>query len=996
MKRNFTIFSLSFISLVFLSVLVVSSFGKQSNAGFSSETLEKMHERTERKETTAEGYRNWVNSMKANPKTGKVEMADVLAAREQMREYHQKVAAGERGGSLLNLQWENLGPTNVGGRSRVLLIDKNNPNRMYAGGATGGLYYTNNGGLEWFPHPQNSSFTSLLICAMDQAANGDIYFGTGEYWADYYDGSGGSYTHGFVGDGMYKAPAVTGTDLPVFAQLTATIPTPGVIGSTSGVTWCYVNRVTCNPLDANTVVAATSTGLKISTDGGISWDNCDGAGIALSGIADDAKFDNQGYLHAIATSQRKYYRSASPADPSVLDELGEGLPVGATRRVLGVAPSDNNYVYVYSTKSGTYGLQGVFQSTDMGVNFTQITEAASDFFNPPGTSANITWNVCLAVKPDDPQRIYIGGQLQTWTWNGASGSWTSMTSAGFPTWYPKYIHADNHFIVFHPTNFNIMYVTGDGGVSRTLNASNQYPDFATLNKGLNFLQSHSIAIGMLGEAMGGAQDNGTQYVNFDENSELQSIEVLGGDGGKTEISRIRPEYLFGSFFSVTVNGSGAVLRRSVNNGASMASIYDCNIDGGTATCAQDGLADGGTAFVVPFVLWENYPLYETFKDVLIDVPVEYPAGSGNFYSEGDVVNYEGRDITLNKSGLSESRLYHAVKNNLWVTDGALFNSTEAPSWFKVLPSTSGTVSSIEFDATGDIVYVGTESGRLYRLSGMLGANYEYVDVDGDPETAGVFIAEDAGIASFTYANVFPGNITGISIDRNDPDKIALSIGGYGVDQNVWYASNALDDDAATFTCISDASALPNIPAYDILIHVTDPDKILLATEFGVWSYSISSGADWTQETGSVDSGVGPGNVPVFEIREDWIRDTDCYAIYIGTHGNGYYRATNLAIGGCDFTTVSSGPIQEEIIAGIVLAPNPADMYTNANITLNEGGSMMVSLVSLSGVTVKNYGVVTYPSGTHTMYLDVRDITPGTYLVVFEMNGTLTSKRLVVI
>ena len=996
MKRNFTIFSLSFICLVMLSLLVVSSFGKQESTAFNSDTVKGLHDRAERKHARVEGYRTWLNSMKANPTTGKVEMADVFAAREQMKEYFQQASSGERGGSTLNLAWETMGPTNVGGRTRIILLDKNNPDRMYAGGASGGLFYSNNGGLEWFPHPQNAEFSSLLICAMDQAANGDIYFGTGEYWADYFDGSFGSYTHGFVGDGVFKAPAVTGDEIPTFAQLSATVPTPADLGSTSGVAWAYVNRIACSPLDANIVVAATNTGLKISKDGGNSWENCEGGGSLLSSVSDDAKFDNQGYLHAISSSLRKYYRSTTTADPAVLDELGTGLPVGSTRRVLAIAPSDNNYVYIYSAKSGTYGCQGVFQSTDMGVNFAQITEEASEFFNPNGTGANTTWNMCIAVKPDDPQRIYIGGQIQAWTWNGIGGSWTAMTSSGYPAWYPKYIHADQHFITFHPENPEIMYYGSDGGVSRSLNASSLYPDFATLNKGLNFYQANGVAIGIEGEAMGGSQDNGTQYVNFDLNSELQSVEVLGGDGGKTEISHIRPEYLFGTFFSITANGNGAALRRSVNEGSSMAAIYDCNIDGGTSNCTQDGLADGGTDFVTPFVLWENYDLFKTFEPVLTGGSVEYPAGSGDFYEIGDEVNYLGRDITLSATSLYESRLYQAVKTNLWVTTGALFNSTEAPSWFKILPSTSGTISAIEYDNSGDVVYVGTENGRLYRVSGLLTANFEYVDVDGNPETAGVFNAATAGITSFTYANIFPGKITGISINRNNPDEVAISIGGYGVDQNVWITDNCLDGDAATFECVADGGSLPNIPVYDILLLSSDNDKLLIATEFGIWSYSISSGSPWTLENGFVVGEIGPGFVPVFEVREDWVRAKDCLGIYVGTHGNGFYRATNLANAECDFTTVSSGPIQEEIIAGITLAPNPADIYTNANIILNEAALVEISIVNLSGATVKNYGATNYPSGVQNINLDVRDLTPGTYLVVFEINGVLNSKRLVVI
>lgn len=1001
MKSKFTLVGLSISCLVLVSLFLLNSQEGSDAAYLENEIMSENDENEENEQMVVEAYRSWMNGMKANPKTGKVEMDDIFAAREQLREYSQQFVAGDRGGSLLNLAWENFGPTNVGGRTRIILVDKNNTNRMYCGGASGGLFYTDNGGLDWMPHPQNDEFSTLLICAMSQAANGDLYFGTGESWADYYDGSFGSYTHGFVGDGMFKATSVTGTDLPVFSQLTATIPTPGEIGSTAGATWAYVNRVTCSPIDENTIVAATNTGLKISTDGGIVWTNCDGNGIGLSGFADDAVFDNEGFLHAIAGSLHKYYRSFTSAEPGLLEELGADLPSGSTRRVLAVSPSDNNYVYIYSARTSTFGLQGIYQSTDHGSTFSQISETASEFFNPNGTGANITWNMCIAVNPVDPQRIYIGGQIQSWTWVGQTDSWTPMTSAFYPTWFSKYIHADQHFIVFNPSNPEIMYFGSDGGISRTLNASNQYPDFGTINKGLNLYQSHGIAIGIEGEAMGGSQDNGTQYVNFDLNSAFQSVEVLGGDGGKTEISRIRPEYLFATFFSVTVNGNGAVLRRSVNEGATMASIYDCNIDGGVASCLQDGLADGGTEFVTPFVLWENYPLYSTFKDVLIGGSVEYPAGSGIFYQEGDVVDYNGREIVLNTSGLSESRLYHAVKNNLWVTPSALFNSTEAPAWFKILPVTSGFVSAIEYDNTGDIVYVGTENGRLYRISGLLDANYEYVDVDSIPETAGVFNVIDAGISTYLYPTFFPGKITGISINRDDPDHIGISIGGFGVDQNVWYSDNVLEGDSlagdlAVFECISDGGALPNIPAYDILLHIDDDDKVLLATEFGVWSYSRSSAAPWTQESGGIDGGVGPGNVPVFEIREDWVRDTDCNGIYIGTHGNGYYRATNLATAGCDFHTVSGGPIQEEIIAGITLAPNPADIYTNANVTLNQATTLSISIVNLSGVIVKDYGDVNYISGPHLIYLDVRDLTPGIYLVVFDSNGTLTSRRLVVI
>ena len=117
---------------------------------------------------------------------------------------------------------------------------------------------------------------------------------------------------------------------------------------------------------------------------------------------------------------------------------------------------------------------------------------------------------------------------------------------------------------------------------------------------------------------------------------------------------------------------------------------------------------------------------------------------------------------------------------------------------------------------------------------------------------------------------------------------------------------------------------------------------------------------------------------------------------MGTHGNGFYRALNLAAGGCDFTTVSAGPIQEEIIAGITLTPNPGDTYTNANFNVTETTLMTISIINMTGATVINYGTANYVEGTHTVNLDIKDLNPGIYLVVFNANGRVVSKRLVVV
>ena len=45
--------------------------------------------------------------------------------------------------------WSNLGPGNIGGRVRALLVDPSNTSTMYAAGVAGGVWKTTNGGGTW-------------------------------------------------------------------------------------------------------------------------------------------------------------------------------------------------------------------------------------------------------------------------------------------------------------------------------------------------------------------------------------------------------------------------------------------------------------------------------------------------------------------------------------------------------------------------------------------------------------------------------------------------------------------------------------------------------------------------------------------------------------------------------------------------------------------------------------------------------------------------------
>ena len=77
-----------------------------------------------------------------------------------------------------------LGPDNLAGRSRVVLVDKTaeNGSVLYTGGVAGGLFKSENGGKSWSPIPCviEGKEENLPISCMIQLADGSLLIGTGE------------------------------------------------------------------------------------------------------------------------------------------------------------------------------------------------------------------------------------------------------------------------------------------------------------------------------------------------------------------------------------------------------------------------------------------------------------------------------------------------------------------------------------------------------------------------------------------------------------------------------------------------------------------------------------------------------------------------------------------------------------------------------------------------------------------------------------------------
>src|SRR5215216_7571259 len=71
--------------------------------------------------------------------------------------------------------WQSIGPGNVGGRTRALLIDPVNPDVMYAAAVAGGIWKTTNGGNSWLPLNDFLANIAVTCMAFDSSNSNTIY-----------------------------------------------------------------------------------------------------------------------------------------------------------------------------------------------------------------------------------------------------------------------------------------------------------------------------------------------------------------------------------------------------------------------------------------------------------------------------------------------------------------------------------------------------------------------------------------------------------------------------------------------------------------------------------------------------------------------------------------------------------------------------------------------------------------------------------------------------
>lgn len=513
-------------------------------------------------------------SMRVNPATGKIDISEVEAARQQV----EAMAAGNKANRMqsgtFDFGWQELGPDNVGGRTRAILFDKTDPThqRMFAGGVSGGLWRSTDHGQSW--NKIDDEAQNLCVSCITQAANGDIYYGTGNGF-DVILADGNS---GFYGQGVWKSTDGGNT----FNRLASTWTTLAQQG-----TWEIVNNIYADPTNPSRIYAATNKGLQMTKDGGLTWTNpvrLNMVGGQINSQAQTVKVASDGTVLCAVNNQ--LYISPNGNDST----FSKITSVPSKSRVeVAIAPSNPNVMYAivtYGVQNGN-GLYNVYRSTDKFQTATVIGpgQGSWDPFQEP-TSAQGWYDIGLAVAPDNQNKLFLVG-ISAWKWE-LGNNWTQMNGFFMSN---TIVHPDMHTVIFDPSNPADFFIGTDGGLYES---QDQGLTFAAMNRKYNVTQFYSCAPSAVQgthDIIGGTQDNNCLYISGLGNTVQDAQAILGGDGFYTAISYYNPL----AFFSEAQYGS---LFRSANKGTSSDMFYDSRL-------TNLGMLPNFSSFNTPYLLWEN-------------------------------------------------------------------------------------------------------------------------------------------------------------------------------------------------------------------------------------------------------------------------------------------------------------------------------------------------------------------------------------------------------
>lgn len=672
------------------------------------------------------------------------------------------VANIEGAANISSDKWVELGPGNIGGRTRAIYIHPQDTNLILIGSVGGGIWKSTNGGTSWSvinDFMGNIAITSIVADPRTTSTINTtvLYASTGEgfYNAD-----------NLRGYGIFKSTDGGTT----WSHLASTDPTA------VDPDWYYVNRLAIN--NTGVIIAVTrDNGVFTSNDDGVSWSKSE-PGPDYYSMMEDVKFDPNDDTKAIVGSINGncYYTTDSGATWNTSNIVNASSWFLDGRVEIAYATSSNLVFASLDNNSGE-----IYSSTDGGVTWTLVS--TPQHLGNQGWYDNTIW-----VDPTNANHLVIGG-LDLHQSSDGGVNWSQIS-----TWWlePSSPHADHHMIIHDPNydgNINKrVYFSNDGGLYKAddisiVDSSASENGWSNLNNGLAITQFYGAA-GISGSKItGGTQDNGSLIQSTGSTSAWEAH--YGGDGGFSAVSphatNAGEYYYFGEYIYL-------LLHRSEN--------------GSQGSYITNGLLDAGSDanFIAPFMLDPNN------ENTML-------AGGASLWRSKNVSTSDMNDITWEsiKSSIGENISQITVAEGsadvilVGHNNGEIYKTTDgtsvSPIWTQIHTANGKHVLALMIDKSDtNILYAGWGGFSSGNLKKSIDGGTTWTEISGDlPEApmrsivrhptksdylyvgteVGIFTSENQGTNWFT-TNDGPANVSVDKLFWYDNTTLVVATHGRGL------------------------------------------------------------------------------------------------------------------------------------------------------------------------------------------------------------------------
>ncbi|MDP5094137.1 MAG: T9SS type A sorting domain-containing protein [Polaribacter sp.] len=800
-------------------------------------------------------------NMQKDPKTGEIprdqkqlEFENALIAKENALIFQSKTSS----------TFISRGPSNLGGRTRAFAQDITDAsgNTFLAGGVSGGMFRTTNGGASWVKVSPNDEIHNVTAIAQDPRPGFQNiwYYGTGEW-----SGNSASLASTYIGYGIWKSTnnGVTWNQIPEIVNNNNFVSFDSYLD--------FIIDLQVHPSTGHLFIGSAGAiyrfdGTNVNEELSISGGNTGWTDLVITttGIVYAAIQGNRtnGGVWTSPTGNRSWTQIALNGTPTDWNAVG--------RITLAIAPSNENLVYaLYNNgKNNNPPTSPQLEADLWRYNATNSTwtNYSTKLPDEDGATKNSSGNdpfsiqggydLVISVKPDNENFVVIGGtniyKINNITTDAMferriggykNNEGYSLYDAGFVNHHP-----DIHALLFDKNNPKILYSGTDGGVHKTEDVTQSSVAWINLNNNYQTYQYYHV--NMLNESgsdfiIGGAQDNGTT---------VGGISASLSDPFVTPISDLTTmrDYFGGDGASVAVTKSDAtnyIIYASTQNG----SMYRGN---------KEFL----TANITPRIpnTEDNYPSkFVTYFHMDPDNPA--------------TIYYASREKLLRTTNAP------AVTRTTWTDLGSL-NLSERISAFE---TTRGT-----YNPASSFLLIGGEKGSIFKINDPQNVANINAAIDITPQ----------GLAEVNIDGSGGQYVSDIAIHPTNNDIVMVTYSNYNV-KSIFLTTNAT---SATPTWIEVERNLNVHSIRSAAITVSNGQvRYFIGTARGLYSSTNPTTQDWILEA--------PNTIGLAVVSGLVYRPSD-NKLLVGTHGNGMYETTVTG-------TLSTNDFATSKV-DMVLYPNP--------------------------------------------------------------------------